>query len=171
MMGIFYTEQNSWDGWSQCAEERVKTFIKPTDGTDGQFELRRAEPYVNHQRVAATARKGRVVLAEDALHSNNPIGGLGLTSGIRDALCYGNALIRVTNGGEDDKVLIHCSELRRWTWINATKVMSEGNLKRIQSDEPEEIKRRKQFFKKLDTYKAFPAQVKKRTNNILIDTL
>jgi 2-polyprenyl-6-methoxyphenol hydroxylase-like FAD-dependent oxidoreductase len=117
------------------AYERVKHFIDTGDGKDGNgvFTITRAEPYVQHQRVAATGRKGRVLLAGDALHSNNPIGGLGLTSGICDAFCYGNALVRVINDGEDDGLLTHCSESRRWTWINATNVMSVANLKRLQS--------------------------------------
>ena len=68
-------------------------------------------------------------LAGDALHSNNPIGGLGLTPGICDAFCYGNALVRVINQGEDDMLLTHI-------WINSMKVMSEGNLKRLQSFTP-----------------------------------
>lgn len=153
------------------AHERLRDFIKAGDGKDGkgEFEITRAEPYVNHQRVAATGRKGRVILADDALHSNNPIGGLGLTSGIFDAFCYGNALVRVINQGEDDELLTHCSESRRWTWINATRVMSEGHLKRLQSFTPEDTKKRNDFFKKLDADKFFPAQVKKGMDSLLID--
>jgi 3-(3-hydroxy-phenyl)propionate hydroxylase len=37
---------------------------------------------VTHQRVAETFRKGRVLLAGDAAHVNNPIGGMGLNGGI-----------------------------------------------------------------------------------------
>lgn len=62
------------------AKERIKRFIGRDD-----FKIVRAEPYWLQQRVAAQGRKGRVMLAGDALHSNNPIGGLGLTSGILDA--------------------------------------------------------------------------------------
>jgi 2-polyprenyl-6-methoxyphenol hydroxylase-like FAD-dependent oxidoreductase len=153
------------------AYERVKHFINTGDRKDGkgEFTITRAESYVQHQRVAATGRKGRVLLAGDALHSNNPIGGLGLTSGICDAFCYGNAPVRVINDGEDDGLLTHCSESRRWTWINATNVMSVANLKRLHSFEPEDIKKRDEFFKKLNTDKKFPAQVREGMNGIMID--
>ena len=42
--------------------------------------------YKVHQRVAATFRKGRVILAGDSAHVNNSVGGLGLNSGIHDAM-------------------------------------------------------------------------------------
>src|SRR3989454_11899721 len=42
--------------------------------------------YKTHQRVAAKFRLGRVFLAGDAAHVNNPIGGFGLNCGIHDAI-------------------------------------------------------------------------------------
>src|SRR3546814_16104494 len=41
--------------------------------------------YRVHQRVAHDFRKGRVILAGDAAHLNNPLGGFGMNSGIPDA--------------------------------------------------------------------------------------
>src|SRR3546814_5853501 len=41
--------------------------------------------YRVHQRVAHDFRKGRVILAGDAAHLNNPLGGFGMNSGIHDA--------------------------------------------------------------------------------------
>jgi 3-(3-hydroxy-phenyl)propionate hydroxylase len=41
--------------------------------------------YKVHQRVASRFRSGRVFLCGDAAHVNNPIGGLGLNSGIHEA--------------------------------------------------------------------------------------
>lgn len=42
--------------------------------------------YKVNQRVAASFAEGRVLLAGDAAHVNNPLGGLGMNSGIHDAL-------------------------------------------------------------------------------------
>ena len=41
--------------------------------------------YHVHQRVAKSFRHGRVVLAGDAAHINNPLGGMGMNGGIQDA--------------------------------------------------------------------------------------
>ena len=54
----------------------------------------RAEPYcvahrslyAVHQKVARSFRDGRVLLAGDAAHINNPLGGMGMNGGIQDAL-------------------------------------------------------------------------------------
>ena len=51
--------------------------------------------YVTHQRVAETFRKGRVLLAGDAAHVNNPIGGMGLNGGFQDAANLADKLARV----------------------------------------------------------------------------
>ena len=55
--------------------------------------------YVTHQRVAATFRKGRVLLAGDAAHVNNPIGGMGLNGGIQDAVNLSDKLARIILDG------------------------------------------------------------------------
>src|SRR6478736_2357221 len=49
------------------------------------YEIVHRNLYVTHQRVAETFRKGRVLLAGDSAHVNNPIGGMGLNGGIQDA--------------------------------------------------------------------------------------
>ena len=54
--------------------------------------------YAVHQRVAKNFRKGRVFLCGDAAHVNNPIGGLGLNSGIHEAWDLAGSLNRVLHG-------------------------------------------------------------------------
>jgi hypothetical protein len=56
------------------------------------------------------------------------------------------------------------------TRINATNVMIVANLKRLQSFEPEDVKKRNDFFEKLNTDKNFPAQVRKGMNGLMIDS-
>src|SRR5262249_39459835 len=60
---------------------------------------------VTHQGVASTFRKGRVLLAGDAAHVNNPIGGMGLNGGIQDAVSLADKLSRVLLQGAADRVL------------------------------------------------------------------
>ena len=53
---------------------------------DPPYDLLHRNLYSVHQRVAATFAKGRVALAGDAAHVNNPLGGMGMNSGIHDGL-------------------------------------------------------------------------------------
>ena len=53
--------------------------------------------YRVHQKVASRYRVGRVFLAGDAAHINNPLGGMGMNGGLHDALSLSSRLIQ----GED----------------------------------------------------------------------
>jgi 3-(3-hydroxy-phenyl)propionate hydroxylase len=48
--------------------------------------------YKVHQRVARHFKRGRALLLGDAAHVNSPIGGMGLNSGIHDAIDLANVL-------------------------------------------------------------------------------
>jgi 3-(3-hydroxy-phenyl)propionate hydroxylase len=65
-----------------------------------------------HQRVTDRFRVGRVLLAGDAAHINNPTGGMGMNSGIHDAHHLAKALTAVL-GGEADTLLDEYAEARR----------------------------------------------------------
>ncbi|CAH0056345.1 unnamed protein product [Clonostachys solani] len=52
---------------------------------NGDFEVVRKSLYKMHQLVANTMHRGRCFLAGDSAHINNPIGGLGLCTGLLDA--------------------------------------------------------------------------------------
>ncbi|ETN46764.1 uncharacterized protein HMPREF1541_00953 [Cyphellophora europaea CBS 101466] len=134
------------------------------------FKLLRAEPYINSQKVASQAIKGRVMLAGDALHSNNPIGGLGLTSGIADAFCFGNALTRVIKHGESQRLLTECANSRRQTWIEATNMLSQANISRLYGFDQKTTTAREAFFEKLRTDSAFPSVVRAGMDKMMTDT-
>ena len=63
------------------------------------YEIVHRNLYVTHQRVAARFRQGRVLLAGDAAHVNNPIGGMGLNGGIQDAANLAEKLAQVLMDG------------------------------------------------------------------------
>jgi len=78
------------------------------------WDLDRANSYRVHQRSASTYRAGRVFLAGDAAHATNPIGGLGLTSGIQDASTLIECLSAVIAGeATDDRLDWYGYERRR----------------------------------------------------------
>jgi 3-(3-hydroxy-phenyl)propionate hydroxylase len=63
-----------------------------------KYEILHRTLYSVHQRVAETYRKGRVFLAGDAAHLNNPLGGMGMNGGIHDAFNLAEKLL----GGDLD---------------------------------------------------------------------
>lgn len=105
-----------------------------------EYKLEALNKYTPHQRCASTFRKGRVLLAGDAAHSNNPIGGLGLTTGILDAGPLGRALAAVINGKAPDSLLDKWAHARRDKWLNFTNQFSIEHKRMVQragySDDP-----------------------------------
>ncbi|KAJ9614424.1 hypothetical protein H2200_002560 [Cladophialophora chaetospira] len=114
--------------------------IFPADAWPADYELVQLNKYKPHQRCAGTFRLGRVLLAGDAAHSNNPIGGLGLTTGLLDAGPLGRALGAVINGKAPESLLDTWAERRRDKWLNFTNEFSIENKRMAQlggySDDP-----------------------------------
>mgnify|MGYP001015741667 CR=1 FL=1 len=69
--------------------------------------------YAVHQRVATTYRRGRVLLAGDAAHVNNPLGGMGLNFGLHDAHSLAERLGKVWRGEAPDALLDQYDRQRR----------------------------------------------------------
>lgn len=76
------------------AEARLKRLMPHNAG----YEIVHTNLYAVHQRVAATFRKGRVMLIGDAAHVNNPLGGMGMNFGIHDAGSVAEHLTAVFGG-------------------------------------------------------------------------
>src|SRR5258708_10483215 len=84
--------------------------------------------YNVHQRVAKQFRSGRVFLCGDAAHVNNPIGGLGLNSGIHEAW----HLATLLNGGDLDAY----ERVRRPLNIEYVQEQTIANKKRLDARQP-----------------------------------
>ena len=85
--------------------------------------------YAVHQRVAKSFRKGRAFLCGDAAHVNNPIGGLGLNSGIHEAWHLANLL---NSGGDLDSY----ERIRRPLNIKYVQEQTIANKKRLEERDP-----------------------------------
>jgi 3-(3-hydroxy-phenyl)propionate hydroxylase len=109
-----------------------KFFPAPHD-----YEIVHRNLYVTHQRVAASFRKGRVLLAGDAAHVNNPIGGMGLNGGIQDAANLSDKLVRILLDGAPDSLLDVYDRQRRTVAIEFVQEQSIANKKRLEESDPE----------------------------------
>ncbi len=91
--------------------------------------------YVVSRRVATTMRSGRVLLAGDAAHQNSPLGGMGMNSGIQDAVAAGRRLARVW-AGEDDALLDEYADLRREVAVGLVQADSHANWLVLREPDP-----------------------------------
>jgi len=92
--------------------------------------------YSVHQRVAADFRAGRVLLAGDSAHVNNPLGGFGLNSGIHDAVNLGEKLARVMRGEAGDELMDLYVRQRRVTNLEYVQDISIRNKKTLEEKDP-----------------------------------
>jgi len=105
------------------------------------YEIIHRNLYVTHQRVAETFRKGRVLLAGDAAHVNNPIGGMGLKGGIQDAVNLSDKIVRIMRDGAAERLLDLYNLQRRTVAIEFVQEQSIANKKRLEAADPQLRKR------------------------------
>jgi 2-polyprenyl-6-methoxyphenol hydroxylase-like FAD-dependent oxidoreductase len=97
------------------------------------YEIVHRNLYVAHQRVAARFRKGRVLLAGDAAHVNNPIGGMGLNGGIQDAANLSDKLAQVLLDDAPDRLLDLYDRQRRTVAVEFVQQQSIANKRRLEA--------------------------------------
>jgi 3-(3-hydroxy-phenyl)propionate hydroxylase len=93
------------------------------------------------QRVASTYRKGRVFLAGDAAHINNPLGGMGLNGGLHDALSLTQRMVRVWHGESGEDALAGYEPQRRPAAVDAINAITQRNKRLLEERDPE-VRRR-----------------------------
>lgn len=91
------------------AERRVRLAMPDIVDT----RISKWETYRIHQRVAARFREGRAFLLGDSAHLITPMGGLGLNTGLEDALNLAWKLAWVVRHGADERILASYDSERR----------------------------------------------------------
>ena len=117
---------------AEHVERRMQSFI----ARRAAYEVRYKSVYRVHQRVCKTFRSGRVVLAGDAAHVNNPLGAFGLNSGIHDAVSLADKLGRVWRGEADDALLDLYVRQRRVAAVEQVERMSIRNKRQLEERDP-----------------------------------
>lgn len=102
-----------------------------------EYRLERANSYRVHQRAASTFRAGRVLLAGDAAHATNPIGGMGFTSGVQDAVTLIDCFEKLFNGQAEDDVLDWYAYERRRIFLEVANPTAIEFKRRTQEADPE----------------------------------
>ena len=93
--------------------------------------------YKVHQRVAKEFRRGRVILAGDAAHINNPLGGMGMNGGVQDAFNLSDKLVEILVSGASPDLLDRYERQRRSVAIEYINANTARNKKTIEERDPE----------------------------------
>ena len=99
--------------------------------------------YGVNQRVAETYRLGRILLAGDSAHVNNPLGGMGMNGGIHDGVNLADKLVRIYEGGETEELLNLYDRQRRPIAIEYVQAQTMRNKKNLEETDPN-IRRQRQ---------------------------
>jgi 3-(3-hydroxy-phenyl)propionate hydroxylase len=112
-------------------EARLQCFFPKA----GSYAVEYANVYGVHQRVAATFCTGRVLLAGDSAHVNNPIGGMGMNGGIHDAINLAGKLARVLRG-EAETLLDLYSRQRHHAAVEYVQAQTIANKRLLEERDP-----------------------------------
>ena len=113
-------------------QARIKGFLSP----DMDYEISYRSVYRVHQRVANEFRDRRVMLAGDSAHVNNPIGGMGLNSGIQDGITLAEKLVEILLHGASDELLARYARQRRTANVEYVQAQSIRNKRLLEEKDP-----------------------------------
>jgi len=113
-------------------EERLQKFFPRS----GRYSIEYVNVYGVSQRVARTFRRGRILLAGDAAHVNNPIGGMGMNGGIHDAINLADKLSAVIKGEAPEEVLDRYDRQRRHAAVTYIQAQTIANKRLMEERDP-----------------------------------
>ena len=121
------------------------------------YEIMHATDYRVNERVARTYIGGRIFLAGDAAHVNNPLGGMGMNGGIQDAINLTSKLIEVWHGRAPVESMGRYERQRRKAALDAVQAQTLRNRRIMNETDPAA---RKAYHDELRATVADPVQHK-----------
>lgn len=103
---------------------------------ESRYDVVHVTAYRVHERVAENYVHGRVFLAGDAAHLNNPLGGMGMNGGIHDAINLTGKLIDVIVSGADPKIMERYNRQRRKVALDTVQKTTLRNRKMMSETDP-----------------------------------
>jgi 3-(3-hydroxy-phenyl)propionate hydroxylase len=117
------------------APERVEERLQSVVQTSSPYQVVHKTRYRVHERVAEHFVRGRVLLAGDAAHLNNPLGGMGMNGGIHDAVNLAEKLVAVWRGA-DPGLLARYERQRRKVAIESIQTQAMRNRTVLNERDP-----------------------------------
>ncbi len=117
------------------SEESLQDVLHRVVCRSEHYRIAHRSLYHVHQRVAKKFRHGRVILAGDAAHINNPLGGMGMNGGIQDAFNLVEKLAKIW-AGERAELLDQYDRQRRTVAVEAVQQHTHRNQQLISERDP-----------------------------------
>jgi 3-(3-hydroxy-phenyl)propionate hydroxylase len=115
----------------------IQKKLQPLAGSSGPVDVIHRSLYKVHQRVADRWRQGRLLLAGDACHLNNPLGGMGMNGGIHDAVSAAQSVEAILLDGAQFDVLDRYERSRRGVCVRFVQAQSIRNKQDIENSDPQ----------------------------------
>ncbi len=123
------------------SDASIERRLQRVHAKSGRYEIAHRTLYSVHQRVAETYRKGRVFLAGDAAHLNNPLGGMGMNGGIHDAFNIAGKLAAVIQGEKSMDELDRYEPQRRPVALEYVNRITIANKRHLEMRDAQEHRR------------------------------
>jgi 3-(3-hydroxy-phenyl)propionate hydroxylase len=121
------------------SDENLQSVLRRVVPRDEPYRIAHRSLYHVHQRVAKSFRHGRVLLAGDAAHINNPLGGMGMNGGIQDAFNLADKL-KAIFAGAGDSLLDRYDRQRRTVAVEAVQQQTHRN-RQVISERDSQVRR------------------------------
>lgn len=115
---------------------RIEERMQGVQPNPAGYEIRHRTAYRVHERVAETYAKGRVFLAGDAAHINNPLGGMGMNGGVHDAFNLAEKLTLVWKGEADLALMGRYDRQRRKVALDVVQQQALRNRQLLNQRDP-----------------------------------
>ncbi len=130
------------------SDDNLQAMLQRVVPRSEPYKIAHRSIYHVHQRVAKSFRHGRVLLAGDAAHVNNPLGGMGMNGGIQDAFNLADKLKAIW-AGADDRLLDRYDRQRRTVAVEAVQQQTHRNQQIISERDPETRKKSLDAMRKI----------------------
>lgn len=114
-------------------------------------DIQHVTVYEVHRKVASTLRSGRAVLVGDAAHVNNPLGGMGMNSGLHDGLLLVDPLVRTIRDDAPLDLLDEWAARRREVALNYVGKQTDDNWSRVRESSPEQRAEVRRSWRELES--------------------
>ena len=142
------TPETAEDEQTLLSDDFIQERLHHLWNKEGDYDIGHRTLYNVNQRVAESYYNGRVVLAGDACHINNPLGGMGMNGGLHDGNNLAEKLLRIVKNGEEHLPLFeHYNRQRRDLAVRFVQDHTIANKKLMEaSDEETQIARQKMLM-------------------------